>query len=54
LASIVAGVSACLAALFIAHPPSWWFDPGVVGLVAAAIAFAVTIPLTASRSKVAV
>jgi solute:Na+ symporter, SSS family len=40
LLSIGAGISAALAALFIRHPSHWWLDPGVVGLLAAAIGFA--------------
>ena len=46
LASIAAGIGTCLAALFIAHPPYWWLDPGVVGLVAAAIAYVAALPVS--------
>jgi solute:Na+ symporter, SSS family len=52
LTSIVVGVTTCLAALFIAHPPYWWLDPGVVGLTAAAIAFGITVPMTARAVKI--
>jgi SSS family solute:Na+ symporter len=50
LASIVIGVAGCLGALFIAHPPHWWLDPGVVGLVAAGVAFAATLPFERSAA----
>jgi SSS family solute:Na+ symporter len=49
LASIIAGVGVCLAALFIPHPPDWWLDPGVLGLVAAGAAFAVALLFEPSR-----
>lgn len=45
LASIAAGILTALAALFIPHPPLWWLDPGVVGLAAAAAAFAIALLL---------
>jgi SSS family solute:Na+ symporter len=41
MTAIVAGIGACLAALFVPHAAVWWLDPGVAGLAAAAIGFVV-------------
>ena len=43
LASIAAGIGACLAAFFLPHAPVWWLDPAVAGLAAAALAFIVVL-----------
>jgi solute:Na+ symporter, SSS family len=53
LTSIVVGVAACLAALFVEHPPDWWLDPGVVGLAAAGLAFGALLPFDGGSSVAA-
>jgi SSS family solute:Na+ symporter len=43
LAAIAAGVAAALLSQFVPHPPAWWLDASVTGLVASAAAFAAVL-----------
>jgi SSS family solute:Na+ symporter len=45
LAAIVAGVAAALLSRFAPHPPMWWLDASVTGLVASALAFGLLLLL---------
>ncbi len=43
MAAVIAGGVTALLVMFVPHPPVWWLDPAVAGLVMAAAAFGVAL-----------